>query len=198
MNSLVKKLTIGIATGALLAAGSVSQSFAQTAVEVGGNGAFSSTDVDVRNECSTDIAQRNTTDIENDIRNLAYTGGNNASFNTGGSVTIITGDATSNTEIANAAGVNQLTGSNGCSNGSTGVGIGSNGAFSDANVDIRTMDRETYKQYSETQFMNSVYNNLTTGNNRADFNTGTDVVIISGDANADVALNNQAGSNLLR
>ncbi|MBA3723677.1 MAG: hypothetical protein H0W89_02150 [Candidatus Levybacteria bacterium] len=194
----MKKLTIGIATGALLAAGSVTQTFAQTAVDANGNGAFSSSDVNVSNECSTDIAQRNNTDIENDIRNLAYTGGNNASFNTGGSVTIITGDASSNTEIANAAGVNQLSGVNGCSNGTAGVGIGSNGAFSDANVDISSMDRETYKQYSENRFMNSVYNNLTTGNNYAGFNTGSDVVIITGSANADVALNNQAGSNLLR
>lgn len=198
MNRLLTKAAAGIATGALLAVTAIPSAFASTAVGVSGNGAFSSNDVDVNNSCSTEALQANRAYIENAIRNHASTGRNNASFNTGGSVVIHTGDATSTTDVSNAAGYNALSGLNGCGFGSTGVRVSNNGAFSDTNVDVRNRTREQFRQYNETAFLNSVYNSMLTGNNSANFNTGSDIVIYTGNAESDTSLTNQAGSNVIR
>jgi hypothetical protein len=197
MNKLVKQVTVGIATAALLAVTAVPSAFASSSVGVGGNGAFSSNDVDIDNNCRVDVTQANETDIRNAIRNYASTGGNNASFNTGGSVVIHTGDASSNVDVSNAAGSNVLSGVSGCGGGSTSVGIHGNGAFSDSSVDVSNWSREQWKQYNETRFLNSVYNTMTTGNNSANFNTGSDIVIYTGNAHSSTTLENQAGSNVL-
>lgn len=198
MNTLLKKATVGIATGALLAISAVPSAFASTGVGVNGNGAFSSNDVNVSNSCSTSVSQVNDTNIANNIRNLAYTGGNSASFNTGGSVVVYTGAAASHVDVANAAGTNALSGAQSCSNGSTGVGVSGNGAFSDTNVDVSNWSREQWKQYNETVFLNNIYNSMSTGNNAANFNTGSDVVIYTGSAQSHTMLQNQAGANVLQ
>jgi hypothetical protein len=197
MNTLLKKATVGIATGAMFALTAVPSAFA-TGVGVSSNGAFSSNDVDVNNSCSTQVAQANQTDIENAIRNYASTGGNSANFNTGGSVVIYSGDASSNVGVSNAAGSNALSGAQGCSNGSTLVGVSGNGAFSDTSVDVSNWSREQWKQYNETAFLNNVYNSMVTGNNSANFNTGSDIVIYSGSAYSGTMIDNQAGSNVLQ
>lgn len=198
MNSLVKKTAAGIAAGALLLATAVPSAFASsTGVGVSGNGAFSSNDVNVNNSCTTDLSQSNSSNIVNDIRNYASTGGNGASFNTGGSVTIVAGSATSNVDVANAAGSNMLSGVGGCGTGYSGVGINGNGAFSDTSVDVNNWSREDVRQYNETAFLNSVYNNLQTGENYSAFNTGTDVMIFTGGAHSTTDLSSQAGSNVL-
>lgn len=198
MNKMFTKAAAGIAIAALLAVTAVPSAFAQTAVGVGGNGAFSDTDVNVTNACQTQISQMNQADIENAVRNYAITGGNSASFNTGGSVTIYTGDASTATGVSNAAGSNALSGVEGCSNGYTGVGVTGNGAYSDTNVDVSNWSREQWRQYNETAFLNSVYNSVSTGNNAANFNTNSDIVIVTGSADSTTLLNNQAGTNMLQ
>lgn len=198
MNRLLTKAAAGVATGALMVLSAVPSAFASSAVGVSGNGAFSDTDVDVNNNCSTQVSQMNQTDIENAIRNYASTGGNSASFNTGGSVVINTGDARSAVDVSNAAGSNALSGAQGCSNRSTLVGVSGNGAFSDTNVDVSNWSREQWRQYNETAFLNSVYNSMVTGNNSANFNTGSDILIYTGNAASGTSVSNQAGSNVLK
>lgn len=198
MNRLFTKVAVGIATGALLAVTAVPSAFASSAVGVGGNGAFSSNDVDVNNSCSAEALQANNTAIQNAIRNYASTGGNSANFNTGGSVVIYTGDATAVTDVSNAAGSNALAGMNGCGFGSTGVSVNSNGAFSNNTVDVSNWSREQWRQYNETAFLNSVYNSMVTGGNSANFNTGSDILIYTGNAASGTSIDNQAGSNVLQ
>ena len=198
MNKTLKKLGAGVATAALLAASSIPAAFADSTVYVAGNGAFSDNSADVSNSHSKNVSQSNTTSIHNDVSNNLSTGGNRASFNTGGSVTIFTGDATASTDISNVAGSNVADVSGcGCGNGDTTVVLSGNGAFSNSDVSVSNWDRESFRQSNRTYFSNEVTNRLTTGRNSADFNTGTDVIIVSGDATAHTSLTNQAGSNVL-
>lgn len=198
MHNTLKKIGVGVATTALLALSAAPAAFADTKVVEAGNGAFSDNNVDVSNHNSTRVSQNNDTDIHNDVNNHLSTGGNSASFNTGGSVHIYTGDATANTEISNVAGSNvaQLS-SCGCGDGGTDVVVHGNGAFSNNNASVSNWNRETFRQNNETYFSNEVYNKLSTGRNSADFNTGTDVYIHTGDASAWTDISNKAGSNVL-
>lgn len=195
---ILQKIGAGLATGALLTVASVPSAFAATDVNVSGNGAFSDNNAAVSSSCSTSLDQTNVSNISNNVVTRANTGGNTASFNTGGSVTIFTGDATTDVEVSNAAGSNvaSVDGS-GCSTGSTDVSVHGNGAFSDNSVYVRNWDRESWRQFNANYLRNQIYTNLTTGNNSANFNTGTDVVIHTGSTNADVEVENEAGSNVL-
>lgn len=199
MNTTIKRIGAGVATAALLAFSSVPAAFAaDSTVYVAGNGAFSDSDVDVSNSHSKSVSQNNDTRLRNEVSNYLSTGGNHASFNTGGSVTIHTGEATAVTDISNAAGSNVANVSGcGCESGGTDVVLSGNGAFSSNDVSVSNWDRESFKQSNRTNITNEVVNRLSTGKNYSDFNTGTDVVIWSGDASAHNDLMNQAGSNVL-
>lgn len=200
MNKTIKKVFTGVAGAALLGLSMTPAAFADTDALLHGNGAFSESDVDVVNHDSTEVDQSNFTDFRNHVATFATTGGNDASFNTGGSVTIYTGDAAANTTVSNSAGSNVASVGNGCGceGSDTDVVVHGNGAFSENDVDVRNWNREEYRQHNETVFLNSVLNKLSTGNNSANFNTGTDVVIVTGDASSRTLLHNQAGSNVLR
>jgi hypothetical protein len=200
MHNTLKKVGAGIATTALLALSAAPAAFAaDNDVWVAGNGAFSDNNVRLSDRNSSSVTQRNDTRISNDVENRLNTGGNHASFNTGGSVTIYSGDANATTSIANEAGSNvaSLSNSCGCNSGGTNVAVSGNGAFSSSNVSASNWNREQFVQNNRTIFRNEVLNNINTGKNYADFNTGTDVVIYSGSANADTMLHNAAGSNAL-
>jgi hypothetical protein len=194
----IKKIGVGIATSALLALSMAPATFADTNVGLLGNGAFSDSNAHVSNNNSKNVSQTNDTNIRNNVTTKANTGDNTASFNTGGSVKIITGDATSNTNISNAAGSNVASiGGCGCDNGFSSVLVAGNGAFSNNDVNVSNWNRESFRQANKTYFSNVVTNQLNTGHNSANFNTGTDVVIYTGNAQANTSIDNQAGSNVL-
>ena len=196
--NILQKIGASLATGALLTVASVPSAFAATDVNVSGNGAFSDNDAVVSSNCSKSLDQTNVSNISNTVATHANTGGNDASFNTGGSVTIYTGDATTNVDVSNAAGSNVASvGGSGCGNGSTDVSVYGNGAFSDNSVTVRNWDRESWRQYNANYVRNQIYTNLNSGNNSANFNTGTDVVIHTGSTDANVDVSNEAGSNML-
>jgi hypothetical protein len=199
MHNTLKKIGAGVATTALLALSSAPAAFASDNVFLGGNGAFSDSSAHVSNSNSSSVSQSNNTSISNDVSTRANTGDNHASFNTGGSVTIYTGDANSTTGITNTAGSNvaNLSNSCGCTSGESNVAVSGNGAFSNNNVTVSNWNREDFRQSNRAYFENEVTNNLSTGHNSSDFNTGTDVTIYSGGANANTWLQNQAGSNVL-
>jgi hypothetical protein len=187
MHSTLKKVGAGIATTALLALSAAPAAFADDSVWVAGNGAFSDNNTHVSNSNSSSVSQSNNSHISNDVNTRLNTGGNNASFNTGGSVTVFSGEANATTNISNQAGSNVADLSNlcGCTSGGANVAVSGNGAFSSNNVSVSNWNREQYRQNNTSYFRNEVLNNLSTGNNRADFNTGSDVTIYSGGANAD-------------
>jgi hypothetical protein len=199
MHNKLKRIGAGVATTALLALSVAPAAFAEDNVFLGGNGAFSDNTAHVSNNNSSSVVQRNDTNISNDVNNRLSTGGNHASFNTGGSVTIYSGAANASTSISNEAGSNvaNLSNSCGCSSSGANVAVSGNGAFSSNNVSVSNWNRDKFVQDNKTYFKNEVLNNISTGKNYADFNTGTDVVIYSGDANAYTGIHNAAGSNVL-
>jgi hypothetical protein len=66
-----------------------------------GNGAGSNNNTSNNSSNNTSVEQNNNADIENNINLSANTGGNNANYNTGGTNTIKTGDATVIANIVN-------------------------------------------------------------------------------------------------
>jgi hypothetical protein len=75
------------------------------------------------------------------------------------------------------------------------VDVVGNGAFSDTSVRLSNSNQTRVSQTNDTNISNNVRVNSNTGNNRANFNTGGDVLIRTGDVDTQVAIRNTAGSN---
>ena len=193
--TIKNKITTAFATGAVLANALAPMAFAQE-VQISGNGSFSDNTVRLNTSSDTTVDQDNYASITNNVDSNASTGGNSADFNTGGDVTIRTGDATNNTEIVNAANLNVATveSCNGCG-GSTDVLISGNGAFSDNTARVRTDNDVTVRQDNYARIYNDVDADAKTGGNDAGFNTGGDVTIDTGDASTHVGILNMANAN---
>jgi len=101
MNKLLYKAATGIATASLLAQAFTPLAFADTTVEISGNGADSDNTATVVQVNETGVFQENNAEIQNNVSVSANSGGNDANNNTGGDVSIDTGNATSNTTINN-------------------------------------------------------------------------------------------------
>ena len=217
MNTL-KKIGAGVITTGLFALTAVPGAFASE-ITIGGNGAGSDNTVDVRSENDTNVTQRNNSTITNNVNTSQNTGGNRASFNTGGDVAIVTGDADSDVSIVNK------TGSNFAFLGNTGgdhrldLAIVGNGSFSDNEIDVRHNNSLDVNQSNRSRIENDVTVRQHTGNNRVSANTDDrcdfdrhynffwrffdredcdengDVTISTGDASSTVRIHNTTGSN---
>ncbi len=197
MNKIVYKISSGIAAASLFALSMAPSAFASSII-ISGNGAFSDNDVHVRNTNSTRITQSNNSRISNNVSVRQNTGGNNASFNTGGDTTINTGNASSDVSIVNKAGVNiaHVDGC-GCRENSHDIEISGNGAFSDNTVHVRDSNRFTVRQNNNSTIRNFVRVRQNTGHNDSSFNTDGDTVIWTGDSWSRVRIVNKSGLNVL-
>lgn len=193
-----KKLSTAIATGAVLLS-SVAPAFATT-VEVSGNGAYSESGAAVSTTSTTAVTQSNTANITNNVDSNASTGGNDASFNTGGNTTVNTGDATNNVEVSNAVNVNDatVTPCGGCAGQEVDVTISGNGAFSHNGADVDNTSTTALTQDNVANITNNVDADAKTGYNDAGFNTGGDTVIRTGDASVGIVVDNMANANIAR
>lgn len=81
---------------------------AEDILKIIGNGAFSTNNVDSISDDSVHINVNNYADIINNLKSFLETGGNDANFNTGGSVNIATGDVFSETTISNLANISEV------------------------------------------------------------------------------------------
>src|SRR5947209_5639972 len=100
---LSKKLTTAITTftavATLVMAGAPA-ALANQAV-ITGNGAVSQNQADITSNNATTAVQNNNANISNTVNSEADSGHNNASFNTGGSVAIVSGGASNSTSVEN-------------------------------------------------------------------------------------------------
>ena len=223
MNKLANKIGSGIAAASLFAL-SATPAMAFH-IDISGNGSWSDNEVDVRHESSVDIRQSNDTDIDNDVDVDQNTGGNEANDNTGGDVSIRTGDAESDVSIFNAAGANIAKLGSFWNNHQNDleIEIQGNGHGSDNEVDIRHESNFDLNQSNDTDIDNDVNVDQNTGDNEANDNTGTvcldhdwwedswfsrfldnhtecdhdggNVSIETGDAESEVSIKNLAGFN---
>ncbi len=168
-----------------------------TKVTISGNGSHSDNDVRLNNSGSTQVFQTNDAIINNNVDNRENTGNNDANRNTGGTVTVLTGNATSNTSIDNRANANVvMVGGNGNgTGGSLNAVISGNGSFSDNSISLRNDPAVTVVQDNNARITNRVTNDLRTGNNDANDNTGGDVTVYTGNANATTDIRNMANFN---
>ena len=195
MTDFKKKVASAIAAGSILLQLAV-PAFADTTIEISGNGANSDNDALVQVQSDTTVAQSNTANITNDVDAFADTGNNNANKNTGGDVSIETGDASVEVDIANT--VNSNTAEVDCCPGDTDVLISGNGADSDNTVKLSQRKRTSLFQDNQAKIYNDVTADAFTGGNDANRNTGGDVDIQTGDADVQVAIVNEANSNSAR
>jgi hypothetical protein len=162
---------------------------------VAANGAFTDNSVQTNSTNNTALQQANTTDFANNVNVTNNTGNNNANFNTGSNVTVQTGDANAQVGISNSAGSNAAWVNGDTSQSGTNVAEVGNGAFSQSNVDENTKSDTSLSQTNNTTVANDVKVNNNTGGTNANFNTGSNVNIQTGDANAFVGVSNMAGQN---
>jgi hypothetical protein len=196
MTNTTKRFTTAIATGAVLLNALAPVALASD-LNVVGNGVNSTNDINVTKTSATVVNQTNNANITNNVSSKASTGGNDASYNTGGDVKVKTGDAITNTEIKNAVNLNkasvQTCGS--CDGGSFDVKIKGNGVGSDNDVDLNKSNEVFLGQNNDANVSNNVDSKAKTGGNDAGFNTGGDVKIKTGDAITNTGITTIANAN---
>lgn len=159
------------------------------------NGAFSDNSTQANTSNTTSLQQTNTTDFANKVNVNNNTGNNEANFNTGSNVSVGTGNANAWVGISNTAGSNQaaVSGATGATGGSTVVA--GNGAFSDSAANTDSNSSTSLTQTNNATITNTVLAKNNTGGNNENFNTGSNVGIFTGDANASIGISNTAGKN---
>lgn len=169
-----------------------------TNVKISGNGAKSDNAVALVNSNTNAISQSNNANVKNDVDVDADTGYNKAGGNTGGDVVIKTGDAKVNVDVATVANVNSAKIGGGLSASPTpsaSFWIVGNGAGSDNEIAAALVNANSIGQSNNANIDNDVDVDAETGDNEANFNTGGDVVILTGDAKATVEVDNSVNFN---
>ena len=165
-------------------------------IEVSGNGADSSTSTDVSVSQTVAITQTSNAVIDNSVSAEANSGGNSANDNTGGDVSIDTGDAVAQVSTSNK--VNSSSLELGCCNAQTAdVKVSGNGADSRNNVNLVFSNEYSLSENNNMDIDNDIFVFVNTGDNEADGNTGGDVRIKTGDANALVVIDNKGNENVI-
>lgn len=168
-----------------------------TDVKIDGNGADSQNSVGLVSSNLTSVTQNNNANVNNDIDSDAKTGYNDANSNTGGDVTINTGNAKASATVSTTANVNSahVGGGLGSSNPSASFVISGNGAGSNNAIQAALGNLSALTQNNNAHINNNVDADASTGKNDAEFNTGGDVVIDTGNAWADVDVTNAVNFN---
>jgi hypothetical protein len=169
---------------------------AATDVLVTGNGADSNNSVDVGETSATQLFQTNRADIDNKIQADAYTGKNEATKNTGGDTAVQSGDALIGVTITNEAGINvaRVGGSN-VAGTELSARILGNGADSHNNIGLENTTVMEVVQSNSSDIFNGVHADAKTGANDLRKNTGGSTILLTGDAEVGVAIDNAADFN---
>lgn len=197
MTTYKTKIATAIATGSVLLHAVAGMTFAATTITINGNGDSSNNTANVTRDSDTTVVQNNDAHITNNVDVNSSTGNNSASRNTGGDVTIETGNATANVTISNQANANHadVQGCGACAGGDTTVNITNNGVNSDNDVDVDQYNDTGVYQDNHAHIDNDVDVDAKTGGNDANRNTGGNVEITTGDADTTVNLSTTANVN---
>lgn len=202
---LYYKLAAG--TGAAILAGVLlaGSAFA-TDLEISGNGADSTNKIEVKTESCCTVVQNTETNVWAGVSASASTGGNEASGNTGGDVSITSGDATATASVSVIGGSNTATNpcccqSNPCLDGGCVDGlsalISGNGADSWNQIKITKKGKSSLIQGASTNVDVWVKAKAKTGKNKANANTGGTTTVTSGDGTSTGSVVVVGGSNTI-
>lgn len=192
--NLKRRLVTGFATGAILLNTLMPVAFADTTISINGNGSDSDNNANVSFEQSTTVVQNNDAQITNDVRVDANTGDNEANDNTGGDVSVQTGDVDAEVSVTNVANKN-VADVECCTGGDKEIEISKNGSDSDNTVDFDWKNNIDVFQENDANIRNDVRVEANTGDNEANDNTDGDVSIETGDADVSVSVTNMANAN---
>lgn len=165
---------------------------------VTGNGADSQNTTNVSSDNSTVVSQTNSANITNNVSANSSSGDNNASKNTGGGVSVDTGDSKTLVSVSNTANSNVADVNNCACDADALVKISGNGADTKNNANLELNNNTTVAQTNNGSVLNKVHADSSTGDNKADKNTGGTVEVSTGDALTHVDLTTNANSNLAK
>jgi hypothetical protein len=169
-----------------------------TKVAIKENGAYSDNVVELKQNSQTLLDQENKAFVDNVVKADAETGENEASLNTGGDTVIKTGKASTLVGVstianANVAHISPAHGEDGKTDVSLEI-IG-NGALSSNWIRARLNKLTDLDQHNWADVDNYVKAESETGENEAGFNTGGEVVIMTGAADTEVGVDNMVNFN---
>ena len=165
-----------------------------------GNGSSSDNSVALDNSNSNTVVQSNDAYFNNDVRSRLDTGRNDANDNTGGNVLVDTGNATSSTDVSNAANFNWADMNCGCLL-DTSAKIAGNGSYSSNDILADLSNDNSVFQTGAANFRNNVRPEAQTGDNYVNRNTGSvfggDPTVITGHSMSDVSVSNTSNANVV-
>lgn len=164
-----------------------------------GNGKKSDNNIDADLDNSSTVKQDNNAHVYNDVDVEAATGKNKADDNTGGEVSIETGDADVETLVANVGNFNWADLSCDCLFDDVTAKIANNGSKSDNKIDVDSEGSNELFQDNYAHLDNDIDEvEAATGDNKASDNTadnGDDPSIETGDAGVGAQVMNQFNAN---
>ena len=164
-------------------------------VLIEGNGSDSENEAELEIESAIELYQTNEAKIKNDVDANANSGDNRADRNTGGDVSVETGNASVDVDLKTAANSNSALISSHGGTGSVSLKILGNGDSRDNDIDLDLDHSVLLTQANFASVKNDVDANANSGDNRAKRNTGGDVTIDTGDAHAGVEVDNMVNFN---
>jgi hypothetical protein len=172
-------------------------------VDIHGNGTDSDNKVELDLDRDTEIVQENETAILNELYVKANTGENDVEDNTGGDISLSTGDVSVGTdehpvEIKNFAGSNLAVVGGDSDGGGIDLDISGNGSDSENEIDIDYDAEIGFFQFNATQIYNDLWIKGNSGENDVEDNTlswGGSLDVETGDVDVDVFVENAAGFN---
>ena len=203
--NLTQKLSGALATAAAMGLLLTGSALAAD-IEITDNGAGSQNTVTVTEVSTCTVFQGTETNVIALVSAKASTGGNKAIGNTGGDVTVTSGDATATASLTVTGGSNTATDpccckqnccqEEGCASPET-VKIADNGALSKNTVTKTKVGTSSVHQAGATNVLAAVKAKARTGKNKALFNTGGTTTVESGVATSDATKVVTGGSNNL-
>lgn len=200
MLTFKQKVGAAVATASMLATVFTPVAFADTTIDISGNDDGSTNLVSVKNKCKTKVDQTNNSYVTTTVHSTASTGGNNANGNTGGSVNINTGAASSIVTVENHGSSNTAEVNPCCcdqQNSNLGVTVSGNGIDSTNTVRVKKKNRLKVYQTNNSEVSTDVWSKAKTGKNNANGNTGSGVGITTDDASSDVTVHTWQPTNTL-
>lgn len=197
MTKLLQKVSVGVATAALLGASFATSAFAAD-VTIDGNGAGSTNVVTVKSTCDSSVYQTNSTNVSTMAHVTADTGGNSVTGNTGGSSSIDTGDATAGVSVSVEGGSNSAEPASCCA---CLQGVGNDVTISGNGVNTTNVVSDTNKQKTKVTQKNKTFVmtyasvKAKTGYNKLKNNTGSGSDLTTGDASAGLEVTVTSSSN---
>jgi hypothetical protein len=199
MTKFQKSIATAIATGSMLLNSTIA--FAQsTTLIITGNGTNTENKVDVQRDTTTYVSQTNTTNVQNDVKVNSTTGSNQAKDNTGGGVTVETGDSTVKVNVTNQVNSNVAdVPACGSCQGDVTANVSGNGSDSENEIELKLNEGKDsttmVEQTNVANVDNKVRVNSDTGRNEVEDTTGGDNSIETGDSTVKMNATTTANSN---